>query len=334
MDSAAKSDYRESDNIPGVPTPHNPMQIETQEKEATTQELKFEPPQTSLVAERGALMAIDVAAATHTGHVCTNNEDHHLVVRFRRSLENLYSNINPEMLHPDYTLTGYGFLVADGLGGMAGGEIASRMALTKIVNLVIDTPDWILGFDDSAKVRIMMERMTERFLKVDETLKNQADHDASLTGMGTTLTTAATLNHDMVIGHIGDSRAYIFRNNKLTQLTKDHTVAQELIDAGIDSADPATRSMRHVLTAALGSLGSRIQPDVQRIRLQDHDQILLCTDGLTEMVDDQTIASLLRNTSSARKACDDLTTVALAAGGSDNLTVVLARFGPSNTQGN
>jgi protein phosphatase len=278
-------------------------------------------------------MAIDVAASSHPGHVRTNNEDHYLAVRFGRSLENLYTNINPEMLRPDYSLTGYGLLVADGLGGMAGGEIASRMALTKIINLVIDTPDWILGFQDSAKVKIIMERMSERFLKVDETLKKQADRDASLSGMGTTLTTVATLNYDMVIGHIGDSRAYLFRNNRLMQLTKDHTVAQELIDAGIDRTDPATRSMRHVLTAALGSLGSRIQPEVQRIRLQDRDQILLCTDGLTEMVDDQTIASLLKNASSAAKAVEDLTTVALAAGGADNVTVVLAQFGPGGTDG-
>ena len=309
------------------------MHTETQEQEGVTQELKLEAPESRFVAVPGSLMAIDVAALSHPGHVRTNNEDHYLAVRFGRSLENLYTNINPEMLRPDYSLTGYGLLVADGLGGMVGGEIASRLALTKIINLVIDTPDWILGFQDSAKIKILMERMSERFLKVDETLKKQADRDASLSGMGTTLTTVATLNYDMVIGHIGDSRAYLFRNNRLTQLTKDHTVAQELIDAGIDRSDPATRSMRHVLTAALGSLGSRIQPEVQRIRLQDRDQILLCTDGLTEMVDDQTIASLLKNASSATKAVEDLTTVALAAGGADNVTVVLARFGPGGTDG-
>jgi protein phosphatase len=314
-----------------MPSFQNPMQTQSPEQEDVTQELKFEPPQTKFVTDRGALMAIDVAAATHTGHVRTNNEDHYLIVRFGRSLESVQTNVNPEILRPNYNLTGYGLLVADGLGGMAGGEVASRTALTKIVNLVIGTPDWILGFEDNAKVEAIMARTAERFLKVDETLKSQADHDASLSGMGTTLTTAATLNNDMVIGHIGDSRAYLFRNNALTQLTRDHTVAQELIDAGIDRADPATQSMRHVLTAALGSLGSRIQPQVQRIRLQDHDQILLCTDGLTEMVDDKTIASLLRNTSTAAKACEDLTTVALAAGGSDNITVVLARFG-STTQ--
>jgi protein phosphatase len=307
------------------------MQTQSPEQEEVTQELKFEAPQTKFVTDRGSLMAIDVAAASHAGHVRTNNEDHYLVVRFGRSLENIETNIDPQMLRPNYSLTGYGLLVADGLGGMAGGEIASRTALTKIVSMVIDTPDWILGFEDNAKVEVMMTRMTERFLKVDETLKTQADHDASLSGMGTTLTTAATINNDMVIGHIGDSRAYLFRNNALTQLTRDHTVAQELIDAGIDRTDPATQSMRHVLTAALGSLGSRIQPQVQRIRLQDQDQILLCTDGLSEMVDDKTIASLLRNTSTAAKACEDLTTVALAAGGSDNITVVLARFGSAQS---
>jgi protein phosphatase len=314
-----------------MPSFQNPMQTQSPEQEEVTQELKFEPPQTKFVTDRGALMAIDVAAATHTGHVRTNNEDHYLIIRFGRSLESVQTNVNPEILRPNYNLTGYGLLVADGLGGMAGGEVASRTALTKVVNLVIDPPDWILGFEENAQVETVMARMTERFLKVDETLKAKADNDASLSGMGTTLTIAATLNNDMVIGHIGDSRAYLFRNNALTQLTRDHTVAQELIDAGIDRTDPATQSMRHVLTAALGSLGSRIQPQVQRIRLQDHDQILLCTDGLNEMVDDKTIASLLRNTSTAAKACEDLTTVALAAGGSDNITVVLARFGATQS---
>jgi len=104
-------------------------------------------------------------------------------------------------------------------------------------------------------------------------------------------------------------------------------VAQELIDAGLSGSDPAARSMRHVLTAALGSMGSRIQPEVRRIRLRENDRLLLCTDGLSDMVDEKTIASLLRNSSSSAKACEDLTTVALAAGGTDNITTIVARFG-------
>src|SRR6185436_6462579 len=113
--------------------------------------------------------------------------------------------------------------------------VASRTALTKLIELVSDTPDWIMGFEEPEKVETILNRAKERFLKIDETLKNKADLDASLSGMGTTLTTAATLGNNLVIGHIGDSRAYLFREGMLTQLTRDHTVAQELIDAGISS---------------------------------------------------------------------------------------------------
>jgi protein phosphatase len=186
-----------------------------------------------------------------------------------------------------------------------------------------------MGFEDPVKVDTILDRAKERFLKIDEALKNKADLDASLSGMGTTLTTAAILGNNLVIGHIGDSRAYLFRDGMLTQLTKDHTVAQELIDAGISNTDPIARSMRHVLTAALGSMGARVQPEVRRLRLKENDQLLLCTDGLSDMVDEKTITSILRNSTSAAKACEDLKTVALAAGGTDNLTVIVAHFGAS-----
>jgi len=274
-------------------------------------------------------MAIDVAATTHEGHVRPNNEDHYLVVRFGRSLQSLGTNVDASLLPSSYNLTGYGMVVADGLGGMLGGEVASRTALTKLVELVTETPDWIFGFEDIEKVETILNRAKERFLKIDEALKNKADHDASLSGMGTTLTVAMSLGNNLVIGHIGDSRAYLFRDGNLTQLTKDHTVAQELIDAGLSGTDPVARSMRHVLTAALGSMGSRIQPEVRRLRLKENDQLILCTDGLSDMVDEKTIASMLRNATSSAKVCEDLKTVALAAGGTDNLTLIVARFGSS-----
>jgi serine/threonine protein phosphatase PrpC len=303
------------------------MHNESDEQLAVTQELILEVPEESFRADAGALMAIDVAATTHPGHVRPNNEDHYLVARFGRSLHRITTNVSTELLPGDYDLTGYGMVVADGLGGMAGGEVASRSALARLIELVIETPDWILRLDEPERVEAVLARAKERFLKIDENLKDQADVDASLIGMGTTLTTATTLGQNLVIGHVGDSRAYLYRNGVLQQLTKDHTVAQELIDAGISSDDPAARSMRHVLTAALGSLGARIQPEVRRLRVQEDDQLVLCTDGLSDLVDDKTIASLLRNSNSASKACEDLKTVALAAGGSDNITVIVARFG-------
>jgi protein phosphatase len=138
---------------------------------------------------------------------------------------------------------------------------------------------------------------------------------------------AGTLGNDLVLGHVGDSRAYLARGTTFRQLTRDHTLAQALIDAGVaNSDDPAPRSMRHVLTAAIGSLDERVVPQVQRFRLFAGDQLLLCTDGLTEMVDDDLIASVLHEAKTAQAACDDLVDLALGAGGSDNITVVLARF--------
>lgn len=287
----------------------------------------FEEPNLS---DPGASMAVDVAAASHIGRVRPVNEDYYLVMRFRRSLEKICTNLTGDIPLGNYDVTGYGMSVADGLGGMAGGELASRTALTKLVELVVETPDWILGLEEPAKVETVLARMTERFFRVDQSLKKHVDDDPSLSGMGTTLTVAAILKNDLIIGHVGDSRAYLFRSGVLTQLTRDHTVAQELIDAGISGAtDAVTRSMRHVLTAAIGSLGNRIKPEVQRLQLRPHDQVLLCTDGLTKMVDDQTIASTLRTAASASKACEELTSLALSVGGRDNITVVLARLGAS-----
>jgi protein phosphatase len=294
-----------------------------------TAELLVDALEDSYVSDPGALMTIDVAAATHRGCVRLRNEDHYLVMRFRRSLENISTNLDCGSVQTNYDLTGYGLLVADGLGGRIGGEVASRTALTKLIELIIETPDWIMGFEEHDKVEAVLERMTERFFRIDQTLKQQADDDPSLSGMGTTLTAAATLGDDIIIGHIGDSRAYLFRGGVLKQLTRDHTVAQELIDAGLSGADPAARSMRHVLTAALGVLGTRTKPEVKRIQLRPHDQILLCTDGLTAMVDDTTIVSAMRGASSASSACEELVSLSLAAGGRDNVTVVVARFGGS-----
>jgi len=294
-----------------------------------TAELLVDALEDSYVSDPGASMAIDVAAATDKGSVRLRNEDHYLVMRFRRSLENISTNLDCGSAQTNYDVTGYGLLVADGLGGRIGGEVASRTALTKLIELIIETPDWIMGFEDHDKVEAVLERMTERFFRIDATLKQQADDDPSLSGMGTTLTAAATLGDDIIIGHIGDSRAYLYRGNVLKQLTRDHTVAQELIDAGLSGADPAARSMRHVLTAALGVLGTRTKPEVKRIQLRPHDQILLCTDGLTAMVDDTTIASALCDASSASSACEELISLSLAAGGRDNVTVVVARFGGS-----
>jgi protein phosphatase len=279
------------------------------------------------VGNRHLLCAVDIAASTHTGHKRRNNEDHFLIMGFRRSLETISTSLDDALLMKSYNLNGHGLLVADGMGGMAGGEIASSMALAKLVELVVETPDWNLALREAKDTRKVLQRMTERFMQVDRILKKQAEQNPALTGMGTTLTVAGTLGGDLIIGHVGDSRAYLWRRGTLQQLTSDHTLAQVLIDSGVATAnDPATRSMRHVLTAALGAMDERIEPQVYKLELNPGDQLLLCTDGLTEMVDDQTITFVLGEATTAAEACQTLIDQALAGGGTDNVTVVLARF--------
>jgi len=273
-----------------------------------------------------APLDVDLGAISHQGYVRENNEDRYLVMRFGRSLDNLATNLDENFLEKSYGITGYGLLVADGLGGMAAGEIASNLAIAKLVELIVETPDWVLALKKNKDVRTVLQRMSERFVHIDKILGEEAQADAALQGMGTTLTVAGTLGNDLVLGHVDDSRAYLLRGASLRQLTKDHTLAQALIDAGVANYDdPAPRSMRHVLTAAIGSLGER-EPQVDRFILRSGDQLLLCTDGLTEVVEDQLIAEVLREASSAQRACQNLVDLALSGGETDNITLVLARF--------
>jgi protein phosphatase len=273
---------------------------------------------------------IDLGAVTHKGHVRANNEDSYLLIRYGRSLENLSTNLDERFLKKEYSESGYGILVADGMGGMAGGQIASRMTLAKLVELIVDTTDWTMRLDRESDVNTVLQRMTDRFFQIDQALREEAALDTTLRGMGTTLTVAGLLGSELVIGHVGDSRAYLLRGTSFKQLTTDHTMAQALVDAGVANYDdPATRSMRHVLTAAIGAMGERNEPQVQRHTLADLDQLLLCTDGLTEMVDDPTIAGVLREAASAQAACEKLLDLALERGGVDNVTVVVLRLSAS-----
>lgn len=283
-------------------------------------------PRTSL-DEVWTCLEVDVGAVSHRGHVRENNEDSYLVMKFGRSLENVMTNVEEDLLEQNYFMNGYGILVADGMGGMAGGEVASRLALSKLVELIVETSDWTLALQHHQDVATVLGRMSERFLQLDTILRKEADTDHTLQGMGTTLTVAGALGSDLIIGHVGDSRAYLLHGDTLTQLTTDHTLAQALIDAGVANRDdPASRSMRHVLTAAVGSLGEQVDPQVQNFKLSAGDKLLLCTDGLTEMVEDATIEQVMHEAKSAQTACQDLVDLSLAGGGTDNVTVVLAHF--------
>jgi PPM family protein phosphatase len=284
------------------------------------------PPPPAPPRSAAARTVVDLAALTDTGSVRTNNEDVFLAVRGYRALQTLWTNLPADQVPLRSEEGGYGMLVADGMGGAVAGEVASRMAATTLVGLVLDTPDWIMKIG-TWEADEVLSRIADRYRQVHAALKEEAAANPELVGMGTTMTVAHNIGRDLFVGHVGDSRAYLCRGGDLIRLTRDHTYAQELVDMGVIAPDQVmTHHFRHVLTRALGEGGPQLEADVQRVRLSDGDQVLLCTDGLTDMVDDASIGQLLRKAVTASDACHDLVGLALANGGRDNVTVVLARY--------
>lgn len=273
-----------------------------------------------------AFVQVDLAGVSDPGKVRPNNEDHFLVARFDRSMRTLLTNLPPGHIPEHCGETAYAMLVADGMGGHSAGEVASRSAVRMLVDLVLRTPDWILRLDES-RVEQWRQRMERRFQQVQEALTGQARDDPALWGMGTTLTLACTLGADLLLVHAGDSRAYLFRHGQLYRLTCDHTVAQSLADVGaIRPEEVATHPLRHVLTNVLGGGEGPVRAEWRNMRLVDGDQILLSTDGLTDLVPDAVIVEVLRRAATAADACHVLVDLALEAGGKDNVTVILGRY--------
>jgi protein phosphatase len=270
---------------------------------------------------------VDLAGLSDPGRVRKANEDHFMAARFDRTMRTLTSNLPQGDVPPEYAETAYAFLVADGVGGAVAGELASRTAVHAVVDLVLETPDWIMRIDNGLADEVL-KRMERRFQKVREALVARASEDPHLKGMATTMTVGVTLGADLLTTHVGDSRAYLLRRDgRLELLTHDQTLAQSLADAGaISQEEVAHHPSRHVLTSALATRGAFTQVELKHTRIEDGETFLVCSDGLTEMVPADTIAKVLAAKEPAEKACRHLVDLALEAGGKDNVTVVVARY--------
>ncbi|MFN8110166.1 MAG: Stp1/IreP family PP2C-type Ser/Thr phosphatase [Thermoleophilia bacterium] len=202
--------------------------------------------------------------------------------------------------------------VADGMGGALAGEVAAQIA--------VDAMERVSAPQDALELQRAIEG-------ANRTIRDMAGRDPAKTGMGTTMT-AITVNegHADVV-HIGDSRAYLWREEQLRQLTHDHSVVAEMVRRGTLSAEEAEHHPhRNVITRALGA-DAEVQVDRERERLREGDVLLVCSDGLYGEVSDAEIADALRGAGSLRDAATGLVERANANGGSDNVTVVLARIG-------
>ncbi len=283
--------------------------------------------------ERGMLqdaflsqVQVEFGALSHRGKVRLTNEDHYLVAAFERSMRAFLTSLPEDEIPDHYADTGYGMLVADGMGGALGGEVASRTAINTLIELALRTPDWIMRLNEELTTEVL-HRMSRRIEQVDTALLEKARLDPSLAGMGTTITIACSVGANLLVAHVGDSRAYLFRDNRLYRLTRDHTVAQSLVNAGvIEPEEVESHPMRSMLTHMAGSTGGQAQADLGALQLADGDQVLLSTDGLTDMVSETAIAEALGRPRFVNQTCRDLIEMALEGGGQDNITVILARY--------
>ena len=290
-----------------------------------------------LVAARpvSSPVRVDVSALTHPGHVRTNNEDHFFVTKATRALETMVTSLPAGDVPERADEANYVMVVADGMGGHAAGEVASRLAIGALVGLALDIPDWIFWVDQETAPEIQ-RRARQAIERVGSMLNERGSEDSALRGMGSTLTGVRSCGRDLLIMHVGDSRAYLSRAGRLERLTRDHTYAQMLVDAGQLSASDATTSrLRHMLVNVLGGTAEHVEVDVDLLRLENGDRLLLCTDGLTDCVTDDTIAATLAGSLPSSDVCQRLLELALEGGGRDNITAIVATFGfqtPSGPQ--
>lgn len=206
------------------------------------------------------------------------------------------------------------FAVADGMGGHAAGEVASALALEPIAGL----DGRVFGDDEQAR-----NALEDAVVQANRGVVEAAEHDTNLQGMGTTLTAALFEGRRLHVAHVGDSRAYLLRQGRVTQLTRDHTFVQQLIDDGsITEEEAATHPHRSVVTRAIGT-SATVEIDLETLDLASGDAVLLCSDGLSGVVDDDRIAELMTSDRSPEDTVTALVDAANEAGGPDNITAVL-----------
>jgi PPM family protein phosphatase len=235
------------------------------------------------------------ASDTHVGLVRSNNEDAYLDI-------------------PDRGL----FALSDGMGGAAAGEVASRYYIETVERIFANKTEKSVE-EDAVLAEKVFTHANKQILEHSE--KNPEDR-----GMGCTGDLLVFSGNQYTVGHVGDSRVYLFRHGKLQQLTRDHSLVQEWVDQGMITAEDARHHPRkNIILQVIGSQAA-LSPDILRGEAHDHDIFLLCSDGLTDMVEDDAIQEMLASLESPQAKVDNLINAALAAGGKDNVTAVLCEL--------
>ena len=269
---------------------------------------------------------VEFGVRSQQGASREHNDDHYLVLRLGRHQETLATSLTGSDVPPRFEESSFAMLVADGLGGGGAGSLASRVALSTFAHLALHYGKWNMRVDASTASEIY-ERAEWFFLQADAAVRTHAGSNPLLKGMATALTAAYSAGDDLFIAHVGHSRAYLFREGELTLLTRDHTIERHLADTNRPAAvERRAQDLRHILTDAVGAPGAYPMVEIERFRLMNGDCLMLCTNGLTDVIDDHRIAEVLALRRQPGEQCAALTELAHRAGGGDNVTVLLAEY--------
>jgi serine/threonine protein phosphatase PrpC len=261
---------------------------------------------------------VQVFGKTDVGRSREHNEDRFLVADLTRK----DASLQPQVRQHDLGERGSLFVVADGMGGAAAGELASQMATDTIFAHLLKA--W--NAETEATAQRFAHRLKEAVEVANANIHAHAKAHPEVRGMGTTTTAAGVLGEHLYLTQVGDSRAYLVRGGEAHQLTKDQSLMQRLVEAGELTEEEAAHSeRRNIILQALGP-DPKVKVDLTHQEIRRGDTLVLCSDGLSGQVKREEIAQIVTQASDLAAACDKLIALANERGGPDNITVVMARF--------
>lgn len=217
------------------------------------------------------------------------------------------------------------YIVADGMGGHSGGEYASRLAVAtmeEVLQSMNSDPEATVISGVNSEETEFGDRLKYAIARAGEKIFDQALYDPELKGMGTTITAMMIEGSSACVANVGDSRVYLIRDNEIKQLTQDHSLVSEQMRAGlISETDAKKHKLKNIITRSVG-YQEEVEIDIVKLELQTNDKILLCSDGLTNMIDDSQIKTILTS-SDTQSGCRELINIANKNGGDDNVTVIV-----------
>lgn len=273
-------------------------------------------------------LSVKAFGITDKGKVRTTNEDQFLIAELTKAMR-VWQTSLPEPKLQVGEEHAHLFLVADGMGGHRAGERASALAVVAIEHFTLNIFKWFFGSNRSEAQKALAQ-FQSALTQADASILEEATDHPELSGMGTTVTMAFHVGAQLCVVHVGDSRAYVYRDRELHQLTQDHTLTADMVRSGTLRPDQAAgHGLRHVITNVVGGQELGVHVEARAFEILAGDRLLLCSDGLTDMVTNEAIAAMLDAEPAPEAAAKKLLAQANDGGGRDNITLVIVRFDPA-----